>query len=1052
MKYNIHQKQVIRTPIESFKTSFSLAQLRAFFSQSQIQEALFLASPSLYEECIKWVGGIILEKDAQRVVSSLYKYAIRMHTRCTPFGMFAGCSIGTLGGAFQIDGESVHRKTKLDMYYSAALAIRISTLPFVTPHLKFYPNSSLYTLADSLRYIEYKYKNNRRIYQIVSVENSEHLTSLLNKARMGVSYINLSSQLINDWEVSKDDAEEFLNELIDSQILVSELEPAAVGADPILHVISVLERIFESNESLEVESTLSLLYKIVEQLQIIDKEKIGQVSLYKEFADLLDQFGVPFEIDRLFQCDYFRDIETINAEETKNAAFAEKINGVLNLLNVLSPPSGESNLNRFREGFLNRYEFQEIPLAEALDNELGIGYGKKGSDSGDVNPLINDIMIPKVQPKSYRTDWTEISSILLNKYVNAKAANSNEIEFTDNDIKGIEVDWNDVPNSMTLFYDHIGKSGNEDLYNINYIGNATATFLIGRFAWANQDIGRLVEDIVNIEESYLSQDTILAEIAHLPENRMGNVISRPISRKYHIPYLSGANIPEGDRINIEDLLISIRDGRIVLRSKRLNKFVIPRMGNAHNFGRDSLPIYHFLCDMQAEAQRSLFYFNWGGLLNEFVYFPRVRYQNFILSPAIWQLNKPAHYAELCKDIKEQDLMDAVRLWKEKFNLPDLILLSESDNDLLINLQEPLSVAVFLGAIKKKEKVLLKEFLFNPNDAAVKDQKGQPYVNQIVGILTKNAGKNQAPLVKQPKGDNDIKRQFSLGSEWLYYKIYCGIKTSDLLLKQPLRQCIEELIDLRQIHGCFFIRYADPDFHIRLRFHLIDEKFIAEIIKVFNKHLSSFEANGLIRKIQIDTYIREIERYDPLLIKMAEGLFMNDSAATISMMVVVEDDEDLRWNFAIRSIDSFLEDFELNLSQKYSLMELLKNSYEAEFNANSQLKNQINIKYRKHTTKIEGLLNMSASQNSLPDTLSKILLLRGLKDKEYILAIKEIIASGSSQRSANELLSSYVHMIINRIFRSNQRMHELVIYSYLWKYYKSALAREKVSHAVDFQRK
>ncbi|MCL2738918.1 MAG: hypothetical protein FWE30_05675 [Bacteroidales bacterium] len=43
---------------------------------------------------------------------------------------------------------------------------------------------------------------------------------------------------------------------------------------------------------------------------------------------------------------------------------------------------------------------------------------------------------------------------------------------------------------------------------------------------------------------------------------------------------------------------------------------------------------------------------------------------------------------------------------------------------------------------------------------------------------------------------------------------------------------------------------------------------------------------------------------------------------------------------------------------------------------------------------------------------------------------------------NALLSSYTHTMMNRWFRSKQRMHEAVVYDFLLEYYKSKKAREK----------
>ena len=40
------------------------------------------------------------------------------------------------------------------------------------------------------------------------------------------------------------------------------------------------------------------------------------------------------------------------------------------------------------------------------------------------------------------------------------------------------------------------------------------------------------------------------------------------------------------------------------------------------------------------------------------------------------------------------------------------------------------------------------------------------------------------------------------------------------------------------------------------------------------------------------------------------------------------------------------------------------------------------------------------------------------------------------------MPGYLHMFINRIFVSNQRKTELVIYDYLFRYYESKIIREK----------
>ncbi|TPE18373.1 hypothetical protein FJN16_00780 [Tannerella forsythia] len=41
----------------------------------------------------------------------------------------------------------------------------------------------------------------------------------------------------------------------------------------------------------------------------------------------------------------------------------------------------------------------------------------------------------------------------------------------------------------------------------------------------------------------------------------------------------------------------------------------------------------------------------------------------------------------------------------------------------------------------------------------------------------------------------------------------------------------------------------------------------------------------------------------------------------------------------------------------------------------------------------------------------------------------------------DLLHSYVHMSLNRLFRSRNRIHELVLYDFMKRYYNGMLARK-----------
>ena len=51
---------------------------------------------------------------------------------------------------------------------------------------------------------------------------------------------------------------------------------------------------------------------------------------------------------------------------------------------------------------------------------------------------------------------------------------------------------------------------------------------------------------------------------------------------------------------------------------------------------------------------------------------------------------------------------------------------------------------------------------------------------------------------------------------------------------------------------------------------------------------------------------------------------------------------------------------------------------------------------------------------------------------------------------DDLLSNYIHMLLNRLFKNEQRKHELIIYHLMWKHYLSEIAREKQKDKVILQ--
>ena len=131
-----------------------------------------------------------------------------------------------------------------------------------------------------------------------------------------------------------------------------------------------------------------------------------------------------------------------------------------------------------------------------------------------------------------------------------------------------------------------------------------------------------------------------------------------------------------------------------------------------------------------------------------------------------------------------------------------------------------------------------------------------------------------------------KRTFTIGDEWLYFKVYTGFKTADTILTDTVFPLAQRFLKDNLITHWFFIRYSDPQFHLRVRFHITEKENIAPIIHHFNHAFQHYVNQDLVWKIQMDTYQREMERYGIELIELSEKLFAL-SSETICKIIALE---------------------------------------------------------------------------------------------------------------------------------------------------------------------
>ncbi|MEW7280983.1 thiopeptide-type bacteriocin biosynthesis protein [Aquimarina sp. 2201CG1-2-11] len=282
-----------------------------------------------------------------------------------------------------------------------------------------------------------------------------------------------------------------------------------------------------------------------------------------------------------------------------------------------------------------------------------------------------------------------------------------------------------------------------------------------------------------------------------------------------------------------------------------------------------------------------------------------------------------------------------------------------------------------------------------------------------------------------------KRTYILGDEWLYYKLYCGARSSDVILTETIKPLTEDLLDKGLIDSWFFIRYGDPDSHIRIRFHLVDISKIGTVITQLNQVLQEYVAQHIIHKIQADTYLRELERYGANTIEVSEELFFHDSTMLLHGISLIEDEE-LYFLFVVKAIQKLLDSFGYNEERKMRLLTANAQAFKNEFHADKRLNKQLDKKYRGIREKLTSFLESSHTDEAYT-VLDQIIAQKTEKSLQLTQQILQIHTAGQLEMQLDDIMSSYIHMLVNRAFRSKQRFYELVCYDFLVRYQKTKMS-------------
>jgi len=1002
MKFKFYDKLILRTPALPLK-NFDEGQRLSFVHNMDYKNALFIASPDLYHN---YYGDTQLH-DRRRQERSLEKYFNRMCFRCTPFGLFAGCSIVNWDNETNVINSKDNKvRIRLDKDYLNKIVKKLLEYDsfFLCANLRV--NNTLYRLGDQVRYVEKDSMNN---FTIAMLPSDPSLLYFLRLVKKSTGDINRIVELAEIKGYAKNDVVFYLKELYKLQIITTNLN--SISQD---YILSEINSYLNKPLSAESEGLFVAWKKLLNDLaEITLKSKdVFLTELPLKLEVILRQnlqLGIEQRSNQLLQVDYFTKPKT--GKITK--AIKNELLMAIDISGRLSSVYNNSPLSDFTKRFYHRFETQEVPLLIALDPELGIDY-TEGTSSLD--PFLNnEIQIESNVKKDGNVDLTDNQKILINLFYNALDKGDSCIILTDKLLKDFDENKENPPPITSLIFRHFD---NDHVQLISY-GGSTGINMFSRFADVDEEANDIVNELLHIEEVQYPGH-VLAEVIHEPTNRSGNVIGAVSKRKYEIPYYTNSTYSKKQVIDLSDIYISFVGNKLLLRSKKHGKPIFPRLSHAFNYLKGS-PIYRFLGDFQYQEYFSA-KFDFKKIIPGKPFYPRLTYKNVVLFPTTWSLSSKEMIG-----ISGNLGLASVRQYFEKKKLCKLFIISEGDNELLIDRDNDEDLGIFIQHLNTKNEFYVKEFLYNASTHKIKNALGEPLNNELIAILIKDEEKGNTIPYKASKPIRGYQRKLGLGTEWIYFKIYCGKISADKILAKRLNKIISILNQQKKIEHFYFIRYQDPEPHIRFRIKLTSLKFLSDVIDVTMKILNPLQASGIIWRIQTDTYNRELERYGEA-IALSEQLFATDSIATIRLLnnENIRINSDIRIGIGVRLVYDFLSCF-LAEGEKLSFIKsggsLLRQSISL---GNKQEKN-INLHCREHWNLYDRFLTKTDLK------YEGIFENRRKNVKNIAVDILKMSSNGHLSISIHDLLSSYIHMSVNRFFSDNQKIYEFIIYNFLFKY-------------------
>ncbi|GAB2723485.1 lantibiotic dehydratase [Kitasatospora kifunensis] len=862
----------------------SVAYLRGLAADPQFREAVAVSSPAL---AARW--HLILAGEAcglaelRRAVRALTRYRLRMATRCTPFGLMAGVtavgfadtpqdSVVRLGGAHR-------RAVRAERDWLTALVQPWGRRPEVLRNLRVVANNLCVVRGDRvlLPYVPTAETDGAASgpgVREVSVRHTEAVRAALEAARTPCRYEELEQQLATLLPAAPPGAiGRLLGQLVAKELLLTELRPPAETTDATAHILATLAPVVRTDLP-----ELAELHGISEALARYADQPLGAgLDAWETVTARMRRLQPR---DRLVHVDLALDAEVSLPPEV--GAEAMRAAGLLWRLSPRRPVSPA--LDRYHQRFLARYGTgRAVPVTEVLDPAVGLG-APEGYDGNPAPPAEAD-------PGDAERD-----RLLLELAQEAALSGVAEVVLGETHPLLLHAVHDLPPRSVELAVQLLAPSERAlraGEFRLVVLGGSPSPVVttFGRFAHLlpSEQHTRVAELAKAERELGHTPGALHAQLSYQSRNGRGdNVAQVPQWLDHRMPVGVFADTEAPGTLALADLALAADPQRLFIVDAASGREVVPAVFHRLNPRALAPAAARLLAETAHVGVRGGHTWDWGKAA-ALPYLPRVCAGRSILALARWcppreVLDQRAPFEEWVQTLGQ---------WRRRWRVPARICLCFLDQRLELNLDQALHLRLLRHELGRRPSAFLEE-LADPDgtDGGWLGGPGGGHRNELViPLLAAAPNRERAPSSERSPARPPVPRRTAPaehlpGGEWLYVKLSCAAEHHNELLARRLPALVADLPP--EVDRWFFLRYADPQPQLRLRFHGTPAVLTAGLLPRLHHWAGDLRARRLIRGLALDTYDPELERYGgPEAIAAAERAFHADSLAAVEALARAE---------------------------------------------------------------------------------------------------------------------------------------------------------------------